>query len=81
MAAAASVQIPAPAPMEMKGDLVANWAFFEESWKNYEIATELDKKDMPIRAATLLSVVAKIPSEYFNMLICQKLIGKRQIKS
>ena len=45
--------------MDLKGDLVSNWQYFRSSWKNYEIATELNKKDIPIRVATLLSVMGK----------------------
>lgn len=45
--------------MVMKGDLVSNWNYFKSAWKNYEVATELDKKDSPIRVATLLSIMGK----------------------
>ena len=55
----ATNRLPVPAPMEMKGDLRANWKFFESQWENYEIATGLDKKEAKIRVATLLSVVGK----------------------
>ncbi|XP_070537022.1 uncharacterized protein [Ptychodera flava] len=55
----ASSNFPVPASMEMKGDLVQNWAFFRSNWENYEIATELNKKDQKIRVATLLSVMGK----------------------
>ena len=40
---AISAGITVPHPMDMKGDLANNWAFFKESWRNYKIAT-LTKK-------------------------------------
>ena len=51
--------IPAPSKMDMRGDLVSNWQYFKSSWTNYEVATELNKKDAAIRVATLLSVMGK----------------------
>ena len=45
--------------MDMKGDLASNWEFFQDSWKNYAVATKLDKKEPEIVAATLLSVMGK----------------------
>ncbi len=51
--------IPPPQPMDTKGHLPTNWQFFEDSWSNYEIATELNKKDKSIRVATLMSVMGK----------------------
>ena len=34
-----------------KGDLVSNWEFFRDSWKNYATATKLADKDKKIIAA------------------------------
>ena len=45
--------------MDMKGNLASNWEFFKDSWKNYAVATKLDKKEPEIVAATLLSVMGK----------------------
>lgn len=45
--------------MEVKGHAPTNWKFFKESYINYEIATELDKKDAKVRVATLLSVMGQ----------------------
>ena len=56
---AAQPLIPPPSKMDMKGDLVNNWQYFKSSWSNYEIATELYKKEKNIRVATLLSVMGK----------------------
>lgn len=37
--------IPLPSKMDMTGDLVYNWEFFRDSWKNYATATKLANKD------------------------------------
>ena len=45
--------IPLPSKMDMTGDLVYNWEFFWDSWKNYATATRLaDKDKKKIVAAT-----------------------------
>ena len=44
--------IPAPEPMDMKGDVYNNWIIFRAQWENYEIAIRLDEKDEKIRVAT-----------------------------
>ena len=49
--------IPPPSKMDMTGDLVSNWEFFRDSWKNYATATKLADKDKKIVAATLLSTM------------------------
>ena len=51
--------IPPPSKMDMTGDLVSNWEFFRDSWKNYATATKLADKDKKIVAATLLSIMGK----------------------
>ena len=33
-----------PVPMEVKGDLLSNWAFFKDEWKDYEVVTGLREK-------------------------------------
>ncbi len=58
MAAAANV-LPPPHPMDVKGHCATNWQFFKNAWENYEIATELSKKEDKIRVATLLTVMGK----------------------
>ena len=45
--------------MDVTGDLVSNWEFFRDSWKNYATATKLADKDKKIVAATLLSIMGK----------------------
>ena len=55
----ATSRLPVPAPMELTGDMKANWKFFKAQWDNYEIATGLDEKEEKVRVATLLSVMGK----------------------
>ena len=40
----AAYQIPSPACMSIKGDIVENWLEFENSWECYIIATDLRSK-------------------------------------
>ena len=51
--------IPPPSRMEMDGDLRENWAIFKQTWSNYLIATERDKKSKAIQVGTLLSLIGK----------------------
>lgn len=55
----ASCQIPVPQPMCCKGNLEANWKAFGESWSDYRIATELDKKPDIVQVATLRTVMGQ----------------------
>ena len=58
-----SFQIPPPPPMQSKGNTELNWQNFEETWTDYCIATELDKKDAKIQVAPLKTVMghARLP--------------------
>lgn len=60
----ASTDLYVPAPMVMKGDLRGNWKFFKPQWSNYQIATVLVKKEIPVRLATLLTVMGR---NYFQI--------------
>ena len=51
--------IPPPSKMDMKGDIISNWAYFKDSWENYTVAVELNEKDKKVQVATLLSVLGK----------------------
>ena len=51
--------LPIPAPIVCKGNLVANWEFFRQQWEDYEVATGLDKQTSKIRLASLRSVMGK----------------------
>ena len=52
----AFVNIPVPAPVEVKGDLLSNWAFFKDQWENYEVVTGLREKSKNVRVATLIFI-------------------------
>ena len=54
-----AAQIPAPAPMDIKGDVASNWKFFRSSFEDYLVATKLDAEDENTRVATLRSVLGK----------------------
>ena len=75
----ASYQIPAPSPMSLSGDVVANWKEFEEAWTDYEIATELkgklkkadgtaDSAGEQLVAATLCSILGSEARKVLNSL-------------
>ena len=51
--------LPVSSPMLVKGNIKGNWKFFKLQWSNYEIATDLVKKEKPIRIATLLTIMDK----------------------
>ncbi|EDO34516.1 predicted protein [Nematostella vectensis] len=51
--------LPTTQPLEMQGDMATNWEKFKDSWENYIIATELNKKLDAIVVATLLTVMGK----------------------
>ncbi|XP_041461547.1 uncharacterized protein K02A2.6-like [Lytechinus variegatus] len=57
--ASCQIGIPVPQPMCCKGNLESNWKAFEESWNDYRIATELDKKPDSVQVATLRSVMGQ----------------------
>ncbi|BES89755.1 unnamed protein product [Nesidiocoris tenuis] len=54
--------IPLPAKLELKGDVAANWEFFKEEWKDYEIASDLEKQPQAKRTADKLGSLAEIIS-------------------
>ena len=56
-------EISPPSPMNMNGNLADNWKYFKKSWKNYILATELDKNDKAIVLATLYTVLGKEANE------------------
>ena len=55
----ANYQLPAPEPMVCTGDAVTNWKIFKEAYTDYVTATELHKKEKPIQAATLKTIMGK----------------------
>ena len=55
---ATGYQIPPPKPMSFKGtDMETNWKVFEDEFKDFVTATELNKKDDNIQVATLRSLM------------------------
>ncbi|CAB3227362.1 unnamed protein product [Arctia plantaginis] len=51
------MNLPAPVPFVSKGDIVENWVLWKQTWKNYELATDLDKKEDKKRAAVFKTVI------------------------
>ncbi|EDO42408.1 predicted protein [Nematostella vectensis] len=51
--------LPTPQPLEMQGDMTTNWEIFNDSWEDYIIATEVNKKSDAIVVATFLTVMGK----------------------
>ncbi|CAB3231897.1 unnamed protein product [Arctia plantaginis] len=51
------MNLPAPVPFVSKGDIVENWVLWKPTWKNYELATDPDKKEDKKRAAVFKTVI------------------------
>ena len=51
--------IPAPAPMDLKGNVAANWRYFRASWNNFATALGLSKKPKLVQVATRKCVMGK----------------------
>lgn len=49
--------LPTPKPMNVSKNTELGWKEFKESFKDYSIATELDKKDPTVQAATLKTLI------------------------
>ena len=51
--------VPAPAPIDFRNGKSSNdnWKRFKLQWKNYEIATGLDKKGKNVRMATFFCII------------------------
>ena len=49
--------IPVPDKLQLSGSKSLNFELFEQSWKNYELATGLKDKPEEQRLATLLSII------------------------
>ena len=50
--------------MEVKGDLISNWTFFKDQWKNYKVTNGLRDKSKNVRVASLRSVMTCSKSLY-----------------
>jgi len=61
------MNIPAPKELNLSsGNRSRNFDVFKQSWTNFEIATELENKEMKRRVATLLSIIGSDALEVFN---------------
>ena len=64
----ANFQIPPPEiPEPNDGSLATNWRTWVSAWKNYTLATKLDKEDEARQVATLLAVIGKEANKVFRM--------------
>ncbi|UYV81622.1 K02A2.6-like [Cordylochernes scorpioides] len=52
--------IPVPAPILINSQAAENWSFLKSKWDNYQVATELNKKDNNVIRATFLSLIGKV---------------------
>ena len=61
-------QIPPPDILEFNdGFLASNWRTWVAAWKNYTLATKLDKEEEARQVATLLAVIGKEANKVFHM--------------
>ena len=60
-------QIPPPDILELNdGSLASNWRTWVAAWKNYTLATKLDKEEEARQVATLLAVIEKEANKVFR---------------
>ena len=63
----ANFQIPPPEILELNdGSIASNWRTWVAVWKNYTLATKLDKEDEARQVATLLAVIGKEANKVFH---------------
>ena len=63
----ANFQIPPPDILELNdGSTAANWRTWVSAWKNYSLATKLDKEEEERQVATLLAVIGKEANKVFR---------------
>ena len=63
----ANFQIPPPDILELNdGSLASNWRTWVAAWKNYTLATKLDKEEEARQVATLLAVIGKEANKVFR---------------
>lgn len=55
----ASYHVPSPKSIEMHGDIAANINFFKSTWKNYVIASGLNKRPNREQIAVLLTTIGE----------------------
>ena len=62
----ANFQIPPPDILELNdGSTASNWRIWVSAWKNYMLATKLDKENEERQVATLLAVNGKEANKVF----------------
>ena len=63
----ANFQIPPPEILQLNdGSLAFNWRTWVAAWKNYTLATKLDKEDEARQVAALLAVIGKEANKVFR---------------
>jgi len=61
------INIPAPQALNLcSGNRNRNFDVFKQSWLNYELATDLEMREMKKRVATLLTIIGTEALEVFN---------------
>ena len=60
--------IPLPPPLQVTGDLKANWKKFRQLWDSYEIVTSIVDKPDKFRVATFITAVGKDALDIHNNL-------------
>ena len=58
--------IPIPKPLSLTGNVGQNWKTFKRDFTNYEVATKLNKENMEIRVATLLSCIGSNAMDIYD---------------
>ena len=63
----ANFQIRPPDILELNdGSTATNWRTWVSAWKNYALATKVDKEDEECQVATLLAVIGKEANKVFH---------------
>ena len=63
----ANFQIPPPDILELNdGSVASNWRTWVAAWRNYTLATKLDKEEEARQVATLLAVIGKEANKVFR---------------
>ena len=61
--------IPLPPPLQVTGDLKANWKKFRQLWDSYEIVTSIVDIRDKFRVATFITAVGKDALDIHNNLL------------
>ena len=55
-----------PQPLELHGNIAANWKRFKQSFQIYKIASGLDTKSKEVQSMTMLHVIGQEAVEVYN---------------